>query len=103
MYLDADTSRLTYEKPKKDATATYVADKREIDGPQFTYTFDKYTEILGPSRVKLFMSTQDKDDMDIYVIIRKLDVDGKILLNLNVPLKDQPHGTTFDDVDNLNL
>jgi len=69
----------------------------------FTYTFDKYTEILGPSKVKLFMSTNDKDDMDVYVIIRKLDVNGEALLNLNVPLTMQPHGTTHAQVDNLNL
>ena len=82
---------------------SYNANEWEENGVYFTYTFEKYTEILGPSKVKLFMSTKDKDDMDVYVIIRKLDVDGSPLLSLNVPLEKQPHGTTFEQVDNLNL
>ena len=41
--------------------------------------------------------------MDVYVIIRKLDVDGNPLLSLNVPLEKQPHGTSFEQIDNLNL
>jgi predicted acyl esterase len=83
--------------------ASYVADVWEDDGVHFTHTFDKYTEILGPSKVKLFMSTKDLDDMDVYVIIRKLDKEGNALLCLNVPLDQQPHGTTFEEVDDLNL
>lgn len=103
LYLDSGKGSLSYRKPKEHATASYIADKWEEDGVHFTYTFNKYTEILGPSKVKLFMSTEDKDDMDVYVIIRKPDVDGNLLLSLNVPLDKQPHGTTFDEVDNLNL
>lgn len=49
------------------------------------------------------MSTEDKDDRDIYIIIQKLDVDGNHLLSLNIPLGRQPFGTTFDEVDNFNL
>lgn len=102
-YLDSSVGSLSYEKPTISATTSYIADKWEDEGSHFTYTFNKYTEILGPSKVKLFMSTKDKDDMDVYVIIRKLDVEGKVLMNLNIPLEKQPHGTTFDQVDDMNL
>jgi hypothetical protein len=53
----------------------------------FTFTFDKYTEILRPSKVKLFVSIKEKENMDVQVIIRKLDVDGNPLLSLNIPLE----------------
>ncbi|KAF2851296.1 alpha/beta-hydrolase [Plenodomus tracheiphilus IPT5] len=101
LYLDSSQGSLSYQKPKGHTTASYIADKWEDDGTHFTYTFEKYTEIIGPSKVKLFMSTDDNDDMDVYVIIRKLDKDGNRLLSLNVPLKEQPHGTSFEEVDNL--
>ncbi|KAJ4983481.1 s15 family peptidase [Stagonosporopsis vannaccii] len=103
LYLDSEKGRLSYQKPAEAATAAYVADRWEDEGVHFTHTFEKYTEIIGPSKVKLFMSTNDHDDMDVYVIIRKLDRDGKALLSLNVPLDKQPHGTSFEQVDNLNL
>ncbi|KAH6629745.1 Alpha/Beta hydrolase protein [Boeremia exigua] len=103
MYLDAGKRSLSYSTPEQATSASYIADQWEDQGVQFTYTFDKYTELVGPSKVKLFMSTNDNDDMDVYVIIRKLDRDGNALLTLNVPLDQQPHGTRFEDVDDLNL
>jgi predicted acyl esterase len=103
LYLDSGRRSLSYQKPQTHATASYIATEWENEGVHFIYTFSKYTEILGPSKVKLFMSTEDHDDMDVYVIIRKLDVDGKPLLSLNVPLNRQPHATSFDQVDDLNL
>jgi predicted acyl esterase len=103
LFLQSQQGTLTYQNPSEVSTVSYDANRWEEEGVHFTYTFDKYTEILGPSKVKLFMSTNDKDDMDVYVIIRKLDINGNALLNLNVPLTMQPHGTTHDQVDNLNL
>ncbi|KAH6711707.1 Alpha/Beta hydrolase protein [Leptodontidium sp. MPI-SDFR-AT-0119] len=103
LYLDSGNGSLSYECPKTPATASYTADSWDDEGSHFTYTFSKYTEILGPSKVKLFMSTKDKDDMDVYVIIHKLDVDGKDLLCLNVPLDQQPPGTVFENIDDMAL
>ncbi|OAL51437.1 alpha/beta-hydrolase [Pyrenochaeta sp. DS3sAY3a] len=103
LYLDSENGRLSYEQPKTPAKTSYRADKWEDQGSHFTYTFTKYTEIIGPSKVKLFMSANDKDDMDVYVILRKLDVDGEPLLSLNVPLEKQAPGTTMEKVENSNL
>jgi predicted acyl esterase len=103
MFLDAAKSLLSYSPPTQATTASYNAGQWEDQGAHFTHTFENYTELVGPSKVKLFVSTNDNNDMDIYVIIRKLDRNGNALLSLNVPLDQQPHGTSFDDVDNLNL
>lgn len=103
LYLDSGKDSLSYQKPKKHAAVSYNDSEREEDGVYFTCTFEMYTKILGPSKVKLFISTKDKDDMDDYVIIHKLNINGNPLLTLNVPLEKQLHGTTFDQVDNLNL
>ena len=36
------------------------------------------------------MSTDDSDDMDVFVILRKLDKHGKALQSFNIPFKDLP-------------
>ncbi|KAJ5627313.1 alpha/beta-hydrolase [Penicillium herquei] len=53
--------------------------------------------------VKLYMSCADLDDMDVYVIIRKLDRSGKPLLNYNIPFEYQKPGTTPDMIDDENI
>jgi hypothetical protein len=48
------------------------------------------------------MSCTETDEMDVYVIIRKLDAQGRALLHSNIPLKDLPPGTKESDVPDLN-
>lgn len=69
----------------------------EDAGCFFSHTFGEYTELCGFSKVKLFMSTPDHDDMDVYVIIRKLDSQGRVLQHMNIPEKDWPNGMTAED------
>lgn len=47
--------------------------------------FSQYTEVAGYARVRLWMSCAQKDDMDVGVQIRKIDVTGKPLEHLNYP------------------
>jgi uncharacterized protein len=57
--------------------------------------------LIGPSKAVLFMSCPDHDDMDIFVIIRKADKDGKVLRNVNIPLEELGF-TSEDEVENVN-
>jgi hypothetical protein len=66
-------------------------------------TFSKYAELLGFSQAKLFISCADTDDLDVYVICRKLDASGKPLMQLNIPPESLLAGTTAEDVLNLNI
>lgn len=68
---------------------------------RFSYTFDQQCTILGSSRATLYMSTEDSDDMDVFVQLRKADRDGKILQYQNIPAEDW-HAVTDDDVEPLN-
>lgn len=103
LYLDSAKSTLSYEKSSSSSVMSYDASKWKEKGANFTYTFDKYTEVLGPSSVKLFMSTKDQDDMDVFVILRKVDVDGKVLVSLNIPLEQQAHATRMEQIDDICL
>jgi hypothetical protein len=40
---------------------------------------------------------------DVYVVIRKLDRDGKALWHQNIPMKDLPPGTIAADIPNENV
>jgi predicted acyl esterase len=44
--------------------------------------------LIGPSKAVLFMSCPDHDDLDVFVMIRKADKDGKVLRNINIPVAD---------------
>jgi predicted acyl esterase len=84
------------------ATTSYQSDTWNDDGAYFTYTFDKYTELIGWSKATLFMSCSDLDDLDVYVVLRKLDRHGKPLLNYNIPKNDWNPGVTEDEIPDLN-
>ena len=70
---------------------------------EFTYTFEGYTELAGFSKAILYMSTADHDDMDVFVVIRKLDINGQPLQHFNIPYADLPEHTTEDDIPNENV
>ena len=51
-------------------------------------SFRSIRSSLGIPKLLLYMPCEDTDDMDVYVLVRKLDRDGVPLLNYNIPLKD---------------
>jgi hypothetical protein len=88
---------------KSSSSISYLSDSWDADGAHFVYKFDIYTELVGFSKVTLYMSCTDADDMDVYVILRKLDKDGNALLHLNVPVESLPEGITEKDIPNVNI
>ena len=52
---------------------------------RWVFKFDKPTRLCGVPKAVLYMSCDDLDDFDVYVLLRKLDKDGKPLLSLNCP------------------
>ncbi|KAJ5363873.1 uncharacterized protein N7496_009586 [Penicillium cataractarum] len=94
---------LQTEAPTDVITTSYQSDMWEDDGAYFTLKFTEQIELIGSSQVKLYMSCQDLDDMDVYVILRKLDRSGKALLNYNIPFEYQKPGTTPEMIDDENI
>ncbi|KAL4875169.1 alpha/beta-hydrolase [Aspergillus karnatakaensis] len=54
----------------------------------FTYTFPEKTIVAGPSKAVLTLSAEKQNDLDVYVMLRKMDVHGNVLQNINQPLSD---------------
>ncbi|KAH9205685.1 Alpha/Beta hydrolase protein [Leptodontidium sp. 2 PMI_412] len=104
LYLDTKNQTLVQQAPGAQlGSITFAAHDKQDDGSHFTLTFDKYTELIGFSKAVLYVSTDAGDDLDVYVVIRKLDKDGNALINNNIPLKDLAPGSTEAGVPNTNI
>jgi hypothetical protein len=102
--LDCQTATLNEGGvPGEVSSVGYQSDSWDDDGAHFHHRFSAYTELIGFSQVRLYMSCAETDDMDVYVILRKLDADGQPLLQMNIPLESLPPGTAPSDVPNLNI
>jgi predicted acyl esterase len=73
LYLTADRT-LSTEKPAQASSVTYDAKARE--SVVFDRRFDSACEITGNMRLKLWVSTDRGDDMDLFVVVKKLDGNG---------------------------
>ena len=76
-YLDVSENNLKSGLPDKETSATYDSENGHV---AFDYVFDGYTELIGPSALKLWVSTDEADDMDLFITLRKFGVDGKEVL-----------------------
>ncbi|VUC23379.1 unnamed protein product [Clonostachys rosea] len=103
LYVSCSTSTLQSSPEGHNSTSQYQSDSWDDDGAHFTYKFSSYTELIGYSRAILYMSCADTDEMDVYVIIRKLDAQGNELLHLNIPLEDLPAEVKEADVPHGNI
>jgi uncharacterized protein len=74
-YLDAASHKLTDKPPLELSVASYNATVVD-DCLRFTYLFPTNTELTGNMRLRLWVSTDAGDDMDIFVQVDKLDTKG---------------------------
>jgi len=83
-YLDALSGSLQGEATEAQGTATY--DGASADGcASFTVRVDAPTEFVGYPRVRLFVEADGCDDIDLFVLLQKLDEHGTPLEQFNVP------------------
>jgi predicted acyl esterase len=94
-YLDAPSGALTTAAP---AAAKTSYDAATPEGSvQFTLAVDSETSFIGYPRLRLFAEAEGADDMDIFVLLQKLDADGNALTQITIPNKGpQMQGMTRD-------
>ena len=90
-FLDGASHSLTTEAPAADVPASYDSES-DADAAVFTLTFDTETELVGYPKARLFVSSEDADDMDVFVLAQKLNAAGEVLEQFNVP----NHGPAID-------
>lgn len=72
-------------------------------GVSYDYIFPEKTTLAGYSRLRVFMSCKEHNDLDIYVQLRKLSEDGEPMEQSNIPLHElPPHIKSVKDVANVN-
>lgn len=75
LHLDAATGKLLDEPPAAEARASYEAND-EASRLVFDHVFAAETELSGHMKLRLWVSSPEAEDMDIFVGIEKLDVAG---------------------------
>ncbi len=74
LFLDAGLASLGDAQPELAATADYDP---AYDGASFSITFDEDTEITGNMKLKLWVSTSEGEDMDLFVGVKKFNDQGE--------------------------
>jgi len=84
--VDARDGILQTKPIEHEAVTAYDAITGSV---QFDHTFDEDTEITSYSKLRLWVSAEGSDDMDLFVALQKLDTDGN---KVNFPFF-----STFED------
>jgi predicted acyl esterase len=71
---------LSRTPPQSDGEVAYTADRAgSPTRAVFDFTFDRAAELIGHMKLRLFMSAEGADDMDIFVAVQKLDRAGAVV------------------------
>jgi predicted acyl esterase len=73
LYLDANSHALSFDK----VAASQVIYESTKGQATFLYKFGEDTEITGNMSLKLWVSAEQTDDMDIFVAVTKVDANGQ--------------------------
>jgi len=83
-YLDSRSRGLTSTVPTDDAAVAYAVDANP-DAVSFLLRFDRDTELVGYPKAHLWVEARGADDMDLFVLVQKLDAHGTPLQAFTVP------------------
>ena len=83
-YLEGRSRTLSLEAPSEEASATYATESNP-DLVSFTVRFDEETVMVGYPKARLWVEAKGNDDMDLFVLVQKLDAYGTPLQQFTVP------------------
>ena len=75
-YLRANSGEICDEPRYEHSSVSYDA-LSNMENAQFVYVFKEETELTGSMRLRLWVSTTESDDMDIFVQLDKLNLGGQ--------------------------
>ncbi|QSP94746.1 CocE/NonD family hydrolase [Marinobacter salinisoli] len=73
LFLDQEKQSLTHDRPRQETTANYDAKSGTVT---YQIQFDEDTELSGNMKLKLWVSTSRGSDMDLFIGVNKLDING---------------------------
>ena len=83
-YLDAGTRKLGMAAPTQEAAARYVVGSNP-GAVSFIARFASKTVLVGYPKAHLWVEAKGADDMDLFVLVQKLDAFGTPLTQFTVP------------------
>ncbi|GAA1964188.1 CocE/NonD family hydrolase [Microbacterium deminutum] len=83
-YLDGRRRVLTTDQPVEDVAAMYTV-AANPNAVSFLVRFDEETQLVGYPKAHLWVEARDSDDMDLFLLIQKLDAHGTPLAQFTVP------------------
>ena len=83
-YLQGTTRALTPEAPANAATAAYPTEALPGQA-SFVVRFDRETVMVGYPKAHLWVEAKGADDMDLFLLVQKLDAYGTPLQQFTVP------------------
>jgi uncharacterized protein len=78
LFLDGATGTLSPNPAAKESLVRYRADDDKGQA-SFTVRFDKDTELTGYAKLRLWVEADGSDDMDLFVVVEKLDEEREVL------------------------
>lgn len=75
LYLCASTGTLQHAAVATESKAQYLSTSRS-GRAAFSYKFEQAVELIGSMRLKLWVSTSEGDDLDLFVVVQKIDSTG---------------------------
>jgi hypothetical protein len=79
LYLNGAKATLEPDYPRTDTPVRYRPTVRG-EAARFTRRFEQPIELVGGMRLKLWIETSEGDDIDLFVVIRKIDAEGREVL-----------------------
>lgn len=83
-YLDAGSRSLVLQAPVDESEAVWTAGGNP-DLVSFLMDFDRETVLVGYPKARLWVEARDATDMDLFVLLQKLDAQGTPLAEFTVP------------------
>jgi uncharacterized protein len=83
-YLDGRARALTTAAPSDEVAASYVVESNP-NAVSFVTRFDQETVMVGYPKARLWVESRDADDMDLFVLLQKLDAYGTPLQQFTMP------------------
>jgi predicted acyl esterase len=78
LFLNTEARLLSEKASAKEGRLDYSATgtEGEVYGPQFVFKFDHDTELTGSMKLRLWVSAEGSDDMDLFIGVKKRDRRG---------------------------
>jgi uncharacterized protein len=91
-YLDGRSRTLNDQPPSEEAKVDYDAESNPALA-SFAIRFGRETTMVGYPKARLWVESEGADDMDLFILVQKLDRNGTPLQQFNVP----NHGALMQD------